>query len=88
MHQKPDDRPYALYWPAPLFTAVPSRSFFPRGFLWDEGFHQLVIRLEKLDITNPFIYIINIHMHMRQISTTADTHPFAASTEKLVTEGD
>ncbi|KAL6521508.1 hypothetical protein OROGR_018077 [Orobanche gracilis] len=54
---------YISYWPAALYTAVPSRPFFPRGFLWDEGFHQLLIwRWDvklSLDIVGHWLDLIN-----------------------------
>ncbi|XP_075658252.1 mannosyl-oligosaccharide glucosidase GCS1-like isoform X2 [Castanea sativa] len=55
---------FISYWPAELYTAVPSRPFFPRGFLWDEGFHQLLIwRWDvhiSLDIIGHWLDLMNI----------------------------
>ncbi|WOH16634.1 hypothetical protein DCAR_0936192 [Daucus carota subsp. sativus] len=55
---------FISYWPAELYTAVPSRPFFPRGFLWDEGFHQLLIwRWDIyicLDIVGHWLDLMNV----------------------------
>lgn len=37
--------------PRELFTAIPSRPFFPRGFLWDEGFHLIPVIDYDTDVT-------------------------------------
>lgn len=37
--------------PRELFTSIPSRPFFPRGFLWDEGFHLTPVIDWDIDLT-------------------------------------
>lgn len=53
-----------------LFTGTPSRTAFPRGFLWDEGFHQMVMSHWDLDIT---FRVISDWLNAMYVSPLPDT---------------
>lgn len=57
-----DLRKSKIMKPTSLFSAVPSRSFFPRGFLWDEGFHLQVIG--QWDLNLAYYFFLQLFMNV------------------------
>lgn len=43
------------YWSTALYTSIPSRSCFPRGFLWNIGFDNILISLWNHNISKEII---------------------------------
>lgn len=54
-YNKRYDKDPLNYWPAALYTSIPSRTSFPRGFLWNVGFDNLLISLWDPKITEDII---------------------------------
>ena len=55
-----------------MLTATPSRTAFPRGFLWDEGFHQLLISTWDEGITTKVLTDWMASMHFADAEAGAD----------------